>query len=84
MYIVMFILLLHHVAFEEISSWKIEKQVVQESLKASPNLQCVYISIPVFVSIKENINDLLGGLLEAILSFRDCDWSKYGCSPRSY
>ena len=68
-YVVRFILLFFHLVFEENSSRKIVKQVGQESLKAAADLQCVSISIPVFVSIKENINDLLGGLLEAILSF---------------
>ena len=68
-YVVRFILLFLHLVFEENSSRKIVKQVGQESLKAAADLQCVSISIPVFVSIKENINDLLGGLLEAILSF---------------
>ena len=53
----------------ENSSQKIVQQVVQESLKATADLQCVSISILIFVSTKENINDLLGRLLEAILSF---------------
>ena len=67
-YIARFILLFLHLVFEEISSRKIVKQVVQESLKATVHLPCVSISIAVHVSIKENINNLLGGLLEAILS----------------
>ena len=68
-YVVKFILLFLHLVFEENSSRKIVKQVGQESLKAAADLQFVSISIPVFVSIKENINDLPDGLLEAILSF---------------
>ena len=35
-------------------------------MKAAADLQCVSISIPIFASIKENINDFLVGLLEAI------------------
>ena len=43
------------------------QQVVQELMKVAADLQCVYISIPVFVSIKENINNLLSGLLKVKL-----------------
>ena len=68
-YVVRFILLFLHLVFKENSSRKIVKQVGQEPLKAGADLQFVSISSPVFVSIKENINDLPGGLLEAILSF---------------
>ena len=68
-YIVRFILLFLHLVFKENSSREIVTWFVQELLKAAADLQCVSISIPVFVSIKENINDVLGGLLEAILSF---------------
>ena len=66
---VSFILLFLYLVFEENRSRNIVKQVVQEWLKAEADLQCVSISIPVFVFIKEHINDLLGGLLEAISSF---------------
>ena len=68
-YIFRFILLFLHSVFEENSHRKIVKQVLQKSLKAAADLQCVSISILVFVSIRENIEDLLGGLLEAILWF---------------
>ena len=65
---------------------------MQESLKAAADLQCVSISIPVFVFIKENINDLLSGLLEAILSFnlkelnirRIAADQNTGSSPQTY
>ena len=66
---VSFILIFLYLVFEENRSRNILKQVVQKWLKAEADLQCVSISIPVFVFIKENINDLLGGLLEAISSF---------------
>ena len=52
-YIVRFILLFLHLVFEENSSRNIVRQVVQELLKAAADLQCVSISILVFVTIKK-------------------------------